>query len=164
VEEGYDLAIRIGRLADSSLIARRIGEMRLIVCASPAYLAAHDRPLTPADLSRHECVLYSYASTGAVWKFSGSNGEEVVRVGGRVVCNNGDAICNMAINGLGLIAQPDFIVTPHLRSGVLEQVLGEYTDAAGIYAIYPSHRHVPLKLRKFIELLSTAFGNAPLRI
>ncbi len=165
VEEGYDLAIRIGRLADSSLIAKRIAATRLVVCASPDYLAAHGRPGKPADLANHECVLYSYASAGAVWTFSGSEGQENVRVGGRVACNNGEAICAMAIKGLGVILQPDFIVTPHLQSGALEQILAEYNkEATGVYAIHASHRHVPLKLRKFVELLSTAFGDAPHRI
>ncbi len=160
VEEGYDLAIRIGRLADSSLVAKRIGVTRLITCASPAYLAAHGRPKTPADLAQHECLLYSYASAGAVWTFSGVGGEETVRVGGRVACNNGDAIRAMAIAGLGVVAQPDFIVARHLRSGALEQVLAAYTDrVAGIYAIHPSHRHVPLKLRCFIDQLAAAFGD-----
>jgi len=165
VEEGYDLAIRIGRLADSSLIAKRIGATRVLACASPDYLAAYGRPHKPADLADHECVLYSYASAGAVWTFSGPQGEETVRVGGRVACNNGEAICAMAIKGLGVILQPDFIVTPHLQSGALEQVLAEYNrESTGVYAIHPSHRHVPLKLRKFVELLSTAFGDAPHRI
>jgi DNA-binding transcriptional LysR family regulator len=160
VEEGYDLAIRIGRLADSSLVAKRIGVTRLIVCASAAYLAANGRPKTPADLAQHECLLYSYASAGAIWTFSGVSGEETVRVGGRVVCNNGDAICAMAIAGLGVVAQPDFIVGRHLRSGALEQILAAYTDrVTGIYAIHPSHRHVPLKLRCFIDQLATAFGD-----
>jgi len=160
VEEGYDLAIRIGRLADSSLVAKRIGVTRLIVCASPAYLAAHGRPKTPADLAQHECLLYSYATAGAVWTFSGVSGEESVRVGGRVACNNGDAICAMAIAGLGVVTQPDFIVARHLQSGALEQVLAAYTDrVTGIYAIHPSHRHVPLKLRRFIDQLATAFGD-----
>jgi DNA-binding transcriptional LysR family regulator len=163
VEEGYDLAIRIGRLADSSLVAKRIGVTRLVVCASPAYFAAHGRPKTPADLAQHECLLYSYASAGAVWTFSGASGEETVRVGGRVACNNGDAICAMAIAALGVVAQPDFIVARHLQSGALEQILAAYTDrVTGIYAIHPSHRHVPLKLRCFIDQLATAFGDIAL--
>jgi DNA-binding transcriptional LysR family regulator len=160
VEEGYDLAIRIGRLADSSLIAKRIGATRLVVCASPGYLAAHGRPLKPADLADHECILYSYASAGAAWTFLGPKREETVRVRGRVTCNNGDAISHMATKGQGVIMQPDFIVAPHLRSGALEQVLTDYTDEPmGIYAIHASHRHAPLKLRTFIEFLSASIGD-----
>lgn len=161
VEEGFDLAIRIGRLSDSSLIARRIGETRLIVCASPDYLAARGRPLTPADLSDHECVLYSYASAGALWTFSGPNGAENVRVSGRVACNNGDAICRMAIDGLGVVVAPDFIVWPYLQSGALQEILADYASAAvGIYAIHTSHRHAPLKLRTFIDQLAAAFHDS----
>ena len=105
-------------------------------------------------------MLYSYASAGAVWTFSGVNGEETVRVRGRVACNNGDAICPMATNGHGVIMQPDFIVAPHLRAGALEQVLADYTtEPTGIYAIHPSHRHAPLKLRTFIEFLSASIGD-----
>ena len=86
-----------------------------------------------------------------------------MRVGGRVACNNGDAICHMATKGQGVIMQPDFIAAPHLRAGALEQVLAEYTtEPTGIYAIHPSHRHAPLKLRCFIDQLATAFGDIAL--
>jgi DNA-binding transcriptional LysR family regulator len=159
VEEGYDLAIRIGRLSDSSLVARRIGASRSYVCASPAYLAARGRPEIPADLSRHDCLLYAYASAGDLWTFTGSAGEESVRVAGRVRCNNGDAICRMAIEGLGIIAQPDFIVGKYLRAGTLEPILPGYSlPSAGIYAVYPSARHAPRKLRALLELLTKALS------
>ncbi len=159
VEEGYDLAIRIGRLTDSSLIARRIGASQNIVCASPIYLSSHGRPEVPAELSQHDCVLYSYASAGDTWTFSGPKGEQSVRVGGSVVCNNGDAICRMAIEGLGVVALPDFIVEHHLRSGVIQQILSDYPlPAVGIYAVYPSARHLPRKLRAFVNFLSRAFS------
>ena len=158
VEEGFDLAIRIGRLADSSLIAKKIGEMRLVACAAPSYLSARGRPQTPHDLSAHDCVLYPYASTGGVWTFSGPRGGESARVSGRILCNNGEAICKIAIRDGGIIALPDFIVAPHLQSGALERVLTDYAvEPTGIYAIHPSHRHVPLKLRAFIDLLEAAF-------
>jgi DNA-binding transcriptional LysR family regulator len=91
----------------------------------------------------------------------GPNGEETVRVRGRVACNNGEAICHMATNGQGVTMQPDFIAAPHLRAGTLEQVLTDYaTTPTGIYAIHPSHRHAPLKLRTFIEFLSASLGDA----
>jgi len=159
VEEGYDLAIRIGRLSDSSLIARRIGETRMVVCAAPAYLAARGRPATPPELTRHDCLLYSYASAGDVWTFEGPRGAESVRVSGRVLCNNGDAMCRMAAEGLGLVAQPDFIAAPHLRAGTLEQVLsGHPCPATGVYAVQASARHAPLKLRLFVDFLAAALS------
>jgi DNA-binding transcriptional LysR family regulator len=160
VEEGFDFAIRIGRLADSSLVAKKIGEVRLIACAAPSYLSARGRPQTPSDLADHECVLYSYASAGAVWNFTGPAGRESVRVGGRVVCNNGEAISNIAIAGLGVIAQPDFIVAGHLATGALERVLASYVmEPTGIYAIHTSRRYVPLKIRSLIDQLSAAFAD-----
>jgi DNA-binding transcriptional LysR family regulator len=160
VEEGYDLAIRIGRLPDSSLVAKRIGEMQLICCASPAYLKTHGRPLTPEDLSRHECIQYSYASSAATWTFPGEKGETSVRVSGKVTANNGDAICQMGIRDFGVVLLPDFIVQPHLRSGALEEVLADYRpECAGVYAVYPSKRHIPAKLRSFVDHLEAVFHN-----
>ena len=159
VEEGFDLAIRIGRLPDSSLVARKIGEMRLITCAAPSYLAVRGRPQSLTDLANHECVLYSFASAGAVWNFVGPSGAESVRVGGRVICNNGEAIRNVGIAGLGVIAQPDFIVAGHLATGALERVLSGYEmEPTGIYAIHTSRRHVPLKIRRFVDQLAAAFS------
>jgi DNA-binding transcriptional LysR family regulator len=158
VEEGYDLAIRVGRLADSTLIARRIDQTRLLCCASPAYLKAHGRPQRPEDLARHECVHYSYASAGVLWTFRTDDGETTVRVGGKTTCNNGAAICNMAIQGLGVVLQPDFLVSSHLKSGALEEILADYPqDPIGIYAVHPSRSHTPLKVRLFIDYLSTDF-------
>lgn len=159
VEEGYDIAIRVGRLPESTLIARRIGEMRLICCVSPAYIEAHGRPAAPEELSNHECILYSYASTRSTWLFSSDRSAISVRVGGRITSNNGAAICEMAISGLGIILQPNFIVAPHLRSGALEQLFPEQTpEAIGIYAVYQSRRYVPARLRLFLDHLSLAFS------
>lgn len=159
VDEGYDLAIRIGRLADSSLVAKRIGQMQLICCASGSYLKAFGRPKSPEDLSQHECLLYSYSTTGAIWTFMKDGGEVPVRVSGRIACNNGGAIGEMAINGLGIALQPDFIVRPHLQSGKLDQLLNEFSPAeVGIYAIHQSRRHMPVRLRSFINHLNAAFN------
>jgi DNA-binding transcriptional LysR family regulator len=159
VEEGYDIAIRVGRLSESTLIARRIGEMRLICCTSPAYIKAHGRPASPNELSGHECILYSYASTRSTWLFSIDGSEIGVKVGGRISSNNGAAICEMAISGLGIILQPDFIVARHLRSGALEQLFpDQLPESVGIYAVYQSRRHVPARLRLLLDHLSLAFS------
>jgi DNA-binding transcriptional LysR family regulator len=158
VEDGFDLAVRVGLLADSSLIARRIGATRLMVCASPAYLAAHGRPKTPAELTAHHCLLYSYASDGASWTFLGANGEETARVSGPVLCNSGEALCRMAADGSGIIRQPDFIAEPYLKSGALEPLLSDYSSpSAGVYTVHSSRRHVPPKVRAFIDQLASAF-------
>lgn len=162
VEEGYDVAIRIGRLADSSLIARRIGSSRVVVCAAPAYLEANGVPRQPSDLLDHECLQYAYAIAGNAWVFDGPSGRETVRAKGRITCNNGEALCRMAISGLGVVREPDFILSPHLRSGALSQILADYSgDVVGIYAVHPSRRHVPLKLTTFVDFLSTAFDRLP---
>jgi DNA-binding transcriptional LysR family regulator len=159
VDEGYDIAIRIGRLADSSLVARKINEMRLICCAAPGYLKAHSQPKTPQDLVQHECILYSYASSGAMWTFLNNAEETSVKVKGRVACNNGEAISQMAIRGLGVALQPDFIAAPHIKAGRLQQLLPDYApEAVGIYAIHQSRRHTPVRIRSFIDHLAAAFS------
>jgi DNA-binding transcriptional LysR family regulator len=159
VEEGYDVAIRIGRLAESMLVARRIASGRRLVCASPAYFKTHGRPKRPGDLSAHTCLHYAYALGGSSWTFDGALGQETVRVGGRITCNNGDAICAMALKGMGIIYQPDFIVAPHIKSGALTEVLEKHTqETLGIYAIHQSHRHVPQKVRSFIDFLAASFS------
>ncbi len=156
VEEGYDLAIRIGRLADSSLISRRIGSTRVVVCGSPDYFAQRGRPAAPDELARHDCLHYSYSN---VWSFALRDAPGAAPVHGRIACNNGDALCRMAVMGLGLVALPDFIVAPFLESGALEQVLEEYAPGTiGVFVLHASHRHVPLKLRTMIDFLATAFG------
>lgn len=159
VEEGYDLAVRIGRLDDSSLIAKRVAPTRMLVCGAPSYLDRRGRPLVPADLAAHDCLQYSYSTCGAAWTFEGPRGREVVRTSSRIACNNGEALCRMAVEGSGLVYEPDFIVAPYLRSRQLEQVLTDYLlEPAGVFVVHPSHRHVPSKVRSFIEFLSRAFA------
>lgn len=159
VEEGYDLAVRIGRLDDSSLIARRIAPTRTILCGAPSYLDRRGRPLLPADLAGYDCLQYSYAVCGSAWTFQGPRGREVVRVSSRIACNNGEALCRMAVEGLGLVYEPDFILAPYLRSRELEQILTDYMpEPAGVFVVHPSRRHVPLKVKSCIEFLSAAFA------
>jgi DNA-binding transcriptional LysR family regulator len=163
VDEGFDAAIRVGRLSESSLIARKIGEMRLVCCASPHYLAEHGRPSRPEELSNHECILYSYASLRSTWLFpTEMEPENGVKVGGRISSNNGAAICEMATSGLGIILQPDFVVAPHLRSGALEQLFPDETSQSiGIYAVYQSRSHMTARLRLFLDYLTSTFsGNS----
>lgn len=159
VDEGYDVAIRVGRLSESSLIARRIGEMRLVCCASPAYLAAHGRPTRPEELAQHECILYSYASMRSTWPLPSSQSQVGIKVSSRISSNNGAAICEMAINGLGIILQPDFIVAPYLRSGSLALLFADRPlESVGIYAVYQSRKHLPVRLRLFLNHLALAFS------
>jgi DNA-binding transcriptional LysR family regulator len=162
VDEGFDVAIRIRRLDDSSLIARRIAPCRMVVCAAPAYLAARGEPRVPADLARHDCLAYTYAARGDVWEFTGPEGVETVRVTGRFRANNGDALGAAAAAGYGIIIQPTFIVSDQLASGVLRPILTDYRLAeSSIFAVWPPGRHVSAKLRSFVDFLAARFGPEP---
>jgi DNA-binding transcriptional LysR family regulator len=163
IEEGLDLAIRIGRLKDSSLVARRLAACRTVVCAAPSYLKEHGTPQTLDDLARHNCLGYTLPSAiGANrWTF-GTDGETVVPVQGNLRANNGDALLAAAVAGQGLIYQPTFIVGDGLRDGSLVPVLGGYpTYQLGIHAVLPSGRQAPAKVRTFLAFLTHRFAPEP---
>jgi DNA-binding transcriptional LysR family regulator len=163
IEEGWDLAIRIGRLKDSSLVARRLAVCRTVVCAAPSYLKEHGTPQSLDDLARHNCLGYTLPSAiGANrWTF-GPDGEIVVPVQGNLRANNGDALLAASLAGQGLIYQPTFIVGDSLRDGSLVRVLGGYpTYEPGIHAVLPSGRQAPAKVRAFIEFLARRFAPEP---
>jgi DNA-binding transcriptional LysR family regulator len=163
IEEGWDLAIRIGRLKDSSLVARRLAICRTVICAAPSYLKEHGTPQSLDDLSRHNCLGYTLPSAiGANrWTF-GLDGEIVVPMQGNLRANNGDALRAAALAGQGLIYQPTFIVGDSLRDGSLVPVLGRYqTYEPGIHAVLPSGRQAPAKVRAFIEFLAQRFAPEP---
>ncbi len=159
VDEGYDMAIRIGELRDSSLIARRIAVSHMVACAAPSYLAEHGTPEHPGDLQDHACLAYTYVSNPSRWKFI-SGGETVtVNVQPRLVSNNGDAIAAAAISGLGVIIQPSFIVETALQDGRLVEILtGFDAGSFGIHAVYPSGRLVSARVRTFIDYLVACAG------
>jgi DNA-binding transcriptional LysR family regulator len=163
IEEGWDLAVRIGLLKDSSLVARRLAPCRTIVCAAPSYLEAHGAPRTLEDLSAHNCLGYTLPSAiGAErWAF-GARGEIVAPVRGNLRANNGDALLAAALAGQGLIYQPTFIVGDCLREGSLVRVLsGQPTLELGVYAVLPSGRQAPAKVRAFVEFLAQRFAPHP---
>jgi DNA-binding transcriptional LysR family regulator len=162
VEEGFDLAIRIGRLADSSLIARRIAPCLIVACASPAYLAKRGAPKRPGDLAEHDCLGYSYAALRNEWRFAGPDGVESVRVAGRLNANNGDILRLAALRGEGIVLQPSFLVGDDLATGSLVPILPGYTpDALVIQAVYPHSRHLSVKVRSFVDFLVARFGQEP---
>ncbi|HXV36224.1 MAG TPA: LysR family transcriptional regulator [Myxococcota bacterium] len=161
---GFDLTIRVAPpLADSSLIARRLAPNRIVVCAAPSYFARRGVPSTPADLVDHECLLYTYLSSRDTWHFAGAAGEQRVKVSRRLRANNGDALRDAAIQGLGLAQLPTFIVGPDLRSGALEAVLVPYEDhSTAIWAIYaPPPRHLSAKVRAFVDFLTQRLAREP---
>ncbi|MGF1625007.1 MAG: LysR family transcriptional regulator [Alphaproteobacteria bacterium] len=156
VADGYDLAIRIGNLADSSLIARKLATTRVLLVAAPAYWAARGVPASPQALADHECLIYSYRQTGNVWQF----GNETVRVSGRVRANNGDALRQAAVAGHGIAVLPSFIVWEDVLAGRLVPALHAYEPLPlGIYAVYPHSRHLSAKVRAFIDYLAAQYGD-----
>jgi len=163
VEEGFDLALRIGRLGGQSLVARRLAGVRRGLVAAPAYLDAHGRPRTLDDLHDHECLLYTYQESGSAWRFSGSAGSRAVRVQGRLRVNNGDALLSAVVAGMGIALLPRFICAEAVRSGRLEELLPGWreTGDSGIYAVYPARRNLSPKVRVFVDFLSERFGSTP---
>jgi len=162
-EEGWELAIRIGNLESSSLIARRIAPCRLVVCASPSYLKARGRPRTVSSLTDHNCLGYTLSQQGADrWVF-GPRAEVGVRVSGNLHANNGDALRAAAIAGQGLIYQPTFIVADDLRAGTLVALsLDQPTvGLGGIYAVFLPDRNPPAKVRAFIDFIASRFAPEP---
>lgn len=163
-DEGWDLALRIGSLRDSSLIARRLAPCRTVLAAAPSYLAAHGTPRTVADLARHNCLGYTLSRlTGADrWSF-GANGEVMVQVAGNLRANNGDALRAAAVAGQGIIYQPTFVVADDLRAGTLIALLLDQPtmEFGGIYAVYLPERNPAAKLRAFIDFLVERFSAVP---
>ena len=161
--EGVDLALRIGRLADSSLIARRLAPIRFALCAAPRYLERHGRPETPEDLSRHSCLLYTYASSVGEWRFIGPDGRDrVVRVTGPLLANNGDVLITAALDGLGITLAPTFMAGEHVQSRRLVTLLPGYVaPEVALYVVYPPGRHLSAKLRSFVDFLARRFGEEP---
>jgi DNA-binding transcriptional LysR family regulator len=162
VEEGYDLAVRIARLADSSLIARRLAPCRMVVCAAPEYLERHRQPGHPNDLAGHNCLGYSYGQTRDEWRFDGPKGAAAVPVRGTLQANNGDVLRAAALRGAGIVLLPSFIVGADLAAGRLAPVLPGYrVPELGIYAVYPHSRHLSAKVRSFVDFLLPRLGKRP---
>ncbi len=153
VDEGFDLAIRVGQVGSDRLVARRLGSMQLIACASPDYLRRHGSPSTPADLATRNVLTYAYASAPSSWRFTDSSGQShEVRVTGSLHANSGEALVAAAIAGLGIVCEPDFLVEDAIAAGKLMRVLPGFEGTRGdIWAVYPSHRHLSQKVRLFVD-------------
>jgi len=162
VEEGYDLAIRIGELPSSSLSARRLATTRMVVCAAPAYWRRRGRPATPEDLAGHDALHYVYSATSDEWRFADASGApRNVRIRHRLRANNGDALLRAAISGLGVVQLPSFMVHDVLARGELETALGEFcAPELGIHAVYPARRLLAAKVRSFVDFLADRFADA----
>jgi DNA-binding transcriptional LysR family regulator len=163
VDEGFDMAVRIGTLEDSSLVARKLAPMRRTVFASPAYLQARGTPASPDDLKAHECLCYSNLGLSQEWRFVRPDGRPwPVEVHGRLHANNGDALRAAALRGFGLAVLPSFFVGRDLQSGALVSVLEEFMPQdSALYAVYPHARHLSPKVRAFVDFLAEGFGPVP---
>jgi DNA-binding transcriptional LysR family regulator len=160
VEEGYDLAIRITNLKASQLVSRRLATTRLVLCASPGYLARHGAPAHPRELAGHQVVSYSYFSGGDDWRFQGPEGEAGVRVRPRIHSNSGDTCRIAALQDQGVILQPDFLVGPDLQQGTLVELMPQYRSIElGIHAVYASRKHLPKKTRYLVDFLVEALAS-----
>jgi DNA-binding transcriptional LysR family regulator len=163
IEEGFDLAVRVGTTGSENVVARKLGETRLVPCASPQYLSAHPAPKTPEDLTAHNCFTYEYVAPRNVWRFRDASGaERAVRIAGTLHSNNGDLLAEVAARGCGIVFEPAFIVGPEVRAGRLVPLLQEFTPPpVPIYAVYPSRKHLSAKVRSFVDYLVACFKDSP---
>lgn len=160
IGEGYDMAVRIGTLADSSLIARRIRTVQLITCASPDYLRQHGVPTAPEQLAAHACLIYGHTGHGE-WTFRIGERTRKLPVNGPMRSNNGEMLRDAAIAGLGLTVLPDFIVDAALADGRLVEVLETFrAEGFAVFAVYPTHRQSSLLVRAFSDFLVERFVRA----
>lgn len=164
IEEGVDCAVRGGALADSSLIARRVGILEFITCAAPAYLDAYGRPDHPEQLKRHRCVNYFSSRTGKIfdWDFAKGNERVQLPLPGLIALNDSNAYTAAGIAGLGIVQMPQFMLEPMLKAGSLEQILADWqSDPLPIHVVYPQNRHLSAKVRVFVEWVAELFSNHP---
>jgi DNA-binding transcriptional LysR family regulator len=162
VEEGFDLAVRVATLPSSTLISRRLAATRIVACASPAYLRKRGRPKHPHDLKSHDVIAYTYWSGGDEWAFDGPDGRVAVTTLPCMRTNNGDTCRAAALAGQGIVLQPTFLVGNDLAQGKLVEVLPQYSAGElGVYAIYPSRKHLPPKTRLLVDFLAAAFAKPP---
>jgi len=162
VEEGFDIAIRIRALPDSSLVARRIAKARMVVCASPNYLMAHGQPEHPEDLRDHQCLIYEYLARHDTWSLQNDESRVDVRISGPIRANNGDTLVEAAVDGWGIVMTPTFIAHEALRSGRLVPILRDWHPVEpDFYAVMPPGRDKTLKVRSFVEHLIEKIGVEP---
>lgn len=164
VEEGFDLAVRIGHLSDSSLIARRLCSARLVTVASPAYVEMHGVPRRPEELSGHRCIIDTNFRTPHIWSFRdpASGGAVQVPVAGRIALSNGEACLSAAERGFGIAFLPSFVAGSKIREGSLVQLLRDAeAPALGVHALYPPARHLAAKVRALSDFLADYFKGTP---
>lgn len=163
VEEGYDVAIRITERPPLNLVARPLAPVRWATCASPAYLERHGVPRTPQDLERHQCLTYQGAPVQTGWRYVVGGKEVMPHIGGRFRVNNSEVLLQLALDGMGIVMNPTYVLGPHLKSGRLRQVLPDYVANPGmsLQVLYLPNRYMQPKVRAFIDHLLAHFGPEP---
>jgi DNA-binding transcriptional LysR family regulator len=159
VDEGFEAAIRIGALADSRLVARRLQPYRILLCASPEYIRRKGQPKAPQDLAAHDCLGFSYAGPRGRWRLSRGNDERTVNFTPRMLANNGEALRQAALAGLGILSQPEILLTEDVKQKQLVRVLPTWSlPAHPMHVVYVADRHATPKLQCFIEFIVKRFG------
>jgi DNA-binding transcriptional LysR family regulator len=162
VEEGFDVAVRIGQLADSSVIARKLAAVRLVTCASPGYLARAGTPLSPDDLAQHEAIIDTNARDPMIWSYGAASDLQEVRVHGRLRFGGADACVAAGRRGLGVVRTPAFAATADLRAGRLTPLLCAWEPSViYVHAVYPHARHLAAKVRAFVDFLADRYSGEP---
>jgi DNA-binding transcriptional LysR family regulator len=163
IEEGFDLAIRVGELSDSNLVARRLATARLVACASPAYVNRAGQPQTPNELAQHSCLIYAEAGSPENWRFQAPNGHtETVRISGPLTSTNAEFVHRMALAGHGVVLGPSFSFAADIAEGRLIPLLIDWrTRELPIHAIYPHRSLLSAKVRSFVDFLAERLGPDP---
>jgi len=166
VEEGVDIAIRIGRLADTSFMARKIGEDKRLICAAPADLARHGTPRRPADLARHNCIVSRERAYLNRWPFRIDGQVSEIEVAGRIAVNEGEMQMQLALQGIGIVRLTRLTMARAIREGALVRLLDDYSadEPVGIHAVYPHRRHLAPKVPAFVNFLIEKFTPPPWEI
>ena len=158
VEEGFDAALRFGRLEDSGLIVRPLRSLNRVICAAPAYLNAHGTPAEPEDLTNHNCLAFHYLKPEREWRFEGTQ-LQTIHVSGRLTVNNGSALLQAALAGIGIVMLPDYLVTADIGAGRLVRLFPDRDfPRAPLQLVYLPDRHMTPKLRSFIEFVTERMG------
>ena len=162
IDEGYDLVVRITAMTGSMLVSRKLASTRMVLCASPGYLAKHGTPVHPSELAAHRTIAYTYWATRDEWEFTGPDGAVSVSVNACIHTNNGDTCRLAALDHQGIILQPTFLVGDDLKRGTLLELMPEFRSIElGIHAVYPTRKCLPLKVRRLIDFLASAFRDPP---
>lgn len=166
VEERVDLAVRIAGLDSSSLIARKLAPLHLLVCASPDYLSEHGEPKSPSELARHNCLTFTSAIGDRSWRFSGPKGDERIRINGNLRANNSEMLRETVLRGTGIALLPSWLVGRDVEAGRLRAILTGWETTTGsvgsaIHAVYQPNRRGSKKVNAFVDFLAARFGSPP---